>query len=85
MIVEDERDEDELDPLDPEEIPTNPKKADIYDKPTFDANVERDQNQLAEFMRRYKEIRCPVVNKTLECDLVNHLWNMKLQEQHNNA
>ena len=86
MIVEDEHEEDELEPFDPEDIPTLPKKAEIYEGPTLEEkHVERCPEQLAEFMRRYKEVRCPVVNRTLERDLVNHLWNMKIQDEQNHA
>ncbi|XP_004301065.1 PREDICTED: uncharacterized protein LOC101308683 [Fragaria vesca subsp. vesca] len=84
MIVEDEHDEDAAEPFDPNDIPTIPKKTHIYDRiPDQDTSVHRNPNKLNQFMRRYREVRCPVMNKNLQDDLVDHLWSMKLQADEN--
>nr|XP_011462191.1 PREDICTED: uncharacterized protein LOC101309236 [Fragaria vesca subsp. vesca] len=84
MIVEDEHDEDAAEPFDPNDIPTIPKKAHIYDRiPDQDTSVHRNPNRLNQFMCRYREVRCPVMNKNLQDDLVDHLWSMKLQADEN--
>ncbi|XP_004309380.1 PREDICTED: uncharacterized protein LOC101291587 [Fragaria vesca subsp. vesca] len=84
MIVEDEHDEDAAEPFDPNDIPTILKQAHIYDRiPDQDTSVDRNPNWLNQFMRRYREVRCPVMNKNLQDDLVDHLWSMKLQADEN--
>ncbi|XP_062014375.1 uncharacterized protein LOC133730885 [Rosa rugosa] len=83
MIVEDEHDEDEAEPFDPDDIPTRPKKAEIYARPVIDTDVDRNPQQLNQFLRRYRKVRCPVMNKNLQDDLVDHLWTMKLQADQN--
>ncbi|XP_024160891.1 protein ALP1-like [Rosa chinensis] len=83
MIVEDERDEDAAQPFDPDDIPTRPRKAEIYKRPEMDTDVHRNPQQLNQFLRRYREVRCPVMNKNLQDDLVDHLWSMKLQADQN--
>ena len=56
MIVEDEHDEDAAERFDPNDIPTIPKKAHIYDRiPDQDTSVHRNPNRLNQFMRRYRE------------------------------
>ncbi|XP_024178577.1 uncharacterized protein LOC112184544 [Rosa chinensis] len=83
MIVEDERDEDATQPFDPDDIPTRPRKAEIYKRPEMDTDVHRNPQQLNQFLRLYREVRCPVMNKNLQDDLVDHLWTMKLQADQN--
>ncbi|XP_024164217.1 uncharacterized protein LOC112171237 [Rosa chinensis] len=83
MIVEDEHDEDAAQPFDPDDIPTRPRKAEIYKRPVMDTDVDRNPQQLNQFLRRYREVRCPVMNKNLQDDLVDHLWTMKLQADQN--
>ncbi|XP_024195999.1 uncharacterized protein LOC112199182 [Rosa chinensis] len=83
MIVEDEHDEDAAEPFDPDDIPTRPKKAEIYDRPIIPTDVHRNLHQLNQFLRRHREVRCPVMNKNLQDDLVDHLWTMKLQADQN--
>ncbi|XP_024200297.1 uncharacterized protein LOC112203587 [Rosa chinensis] len=78
MIVDDEREEDEESPFDPDDIPTRPRKAQIYERYEDDHEVERNRPELEEFMTRYQGVRCPIVHRVLQGDLVNHLWNMKL-------
>jgi hypothetical protein len=86
MIVEDERDEYAAEPFDPNDDLTDPMRAEIYERPkkvdrvTY---VERHPQQLQQFLRRTRDVRCPVVNTSLKADLVEHLWNMKLQREHN--
>ncbi|XP_024178768.1 uncharacterized protein LOC112184761 [Rosa chinensis] len=79
MIVEDKHDEDAAEPFDPDDISTRPKKAEIYDRPIIPTNVHRNPHQLNQFLRRHREVRCPVMNKNLQDVLVDHLWTMKLQ------
>ncbi|XP_024177996.1 uncharacterized protein LOC112183911 [Rosa chinensis] len=83
MIVEDEHDEDAAEPFDSNDIPTRPKKAEIYARPLIDTDVDRNPQQLYQFLRRYRKVRCPVMNKNLQDDLVDHLWTMKLQANQN--
>ncbi|XP_024172373.1 uncharacterized protein LOC112178464 [Rosa chinensis] len=83
MIVDDEREEDEESPFDPDDIPTRPRKAQIYERYEDDNEVERNRPELEEFMTRYQGVRCPIVHRVLQGDLVNHLWNMKLQAERN--
>ncbi|XP_004295932.1 PREDICTED: uncharacterized protein LOC101295213 [Fragaria vesca subsp. vesca] len=84
MIVEDEHDEDAAEPFDPNDILTIPKKAHIYDRILDqDTSVHRNPNMLNQFMHRYWEVRCPVMNKNLKDDLFNHMWSMKLQADEN--
>ncbi|XP_024160560.1 uncharacterized protein LOC112167738 [Rosa chinensis] len=83
MIVEDEHDEDAAQPFDPDDIPTRPRKAEIYKRPVMDTDVDRNPQQLNQFLRRYREVRCPVMNKNLQDDLIDHLWTMKLQANQN--
>ena len=84
MIVEDERDEYAQQVIDPNDILTDPIRAEIYERPkkryTY---VERHPQQLEYFLRRFREVRCPVVNNNLQSDLVKHLWNKKLQQEQN--
>ncbi|XP_040374565.1 uncharacterized protein LOC112198736 [Rosa chinensis] len=83
MIVDDEREEDEESPFDPDDIPTRPRKTQIYERYEDDHEVERNRPELEEFMTRYQGVRCPIVHRVLQGDLVNHLWNMKLQAERN--
>ncbi|XP_024163735.1 uncharacterized protein LOC112170623 [Rosa chinensis] len=83
MIVDDEREEDEESPFDPDDIPTRPRKAQIYERYKDDHEVERNRLELEEFMTRYQGVRCPIVHRVLQGDLVKHLWNMKLQAERN--
>ncbi|XP_062028458.1 uncharacterized protein LOC133744351 [Rosa rugosa] len=83
MIVNDEHEEDEESPIDPDDIPTRPRKAEIYERYEVDHEVERNHPELEEFMTRYQGVRCPIVDRVLQGDLVNHLWNMKLQAERN--
>ncbi|XP_062005687.1 uncharacterized protein LOC133722838 [Rosa rugosa] len=83
MIVDDEREEDEESPFDPDDIPTRPRKAQIYERYEDDHEVECNRPELEEFMTRYQGVRCPIVHRVLQGDLVNHLWNMKLQAERN--
>ena len=77
MIVEDERDETgDNHEVDPDEVPTRPRRAEIYDHYEVDHLVERDPPALGEFMRRYQQVRCPIVHKSLQEDLVKHLNNI---------
>ena len=84
MIVEDERDETEdVHEVDPDEVPTRPRRAEIYDHYEVDHEVDRDPSALGQFMQRYQQVRCPIVHRTLQADLVNHLWNVKQQAEQN--
>ncbi|XP_061999289.1 uncharacterized protein LOC133716619 [Rosa rugosa] len=83
MIVEDEHDEDAAEPFDPNDIPTRPRKAKIYARPKIDTDVHHNPQQLNQFLRRYREVRCPMMNKNLQDDLVDHLWTLKLQADQN--
>jgi hypothetical protein len=82
MIVEDEREEDEV-MIDPDEITTRPRAAEIYESYEEDHEIERNAPGLEEFMSRYQEVRCPVVHNYLQDDLVKHLWNVKMQADRN--
>ena len=83
MIVEDEREEEEEVMIDPDEITTRPRAAEIYESYEDEHEVERNAPDLQDFMSRYQEVRCPVVHKYLQEDLVKHLWNVKLQAERN--
>ncbi|XP_024171900.1 uncharacterized protein LOC112177891 [Rosa chinensis] len=54
MIVDDEREEDEESPIDLDDIPTRPRKAQIYERYEDDHEVERNRPELEEFMTRYR-------------------------------
>ncbi|XP_004305713.1 PREDICTED: uncharacterized protein LOC101296794 [Fragaria vesca subsp. vesca] len=84
MIVEDERDETgDNHKVDPDEVPTRPRRAEIYNHYEVDHLVERDPPALGEFMRRYQQVRYPIVHKSLQEDFINHLWNVKQKVEQN--
>ncbi|XP_004289403.1 PREDICTED: uncharacterized protein LOC101313362 [Fragaria vesca subsp. vesca] len=84
MIVDDEHDETEDNhEVDPDEVPTRPRRTEIYDHYEVDHLVERDPPTVGEFMRRYQHVRCPIVHRSFQKDLVNHLWNVKYQAEQN--
>ncbi|XP_024164513.1 uncharacterized protein LOC112171583 [Rosa chinensis] len=83
MIVDDEREEDEDSSIDLDDIPTRLRKTQIYERYEDDHEIERTRPELEEFMTRYQGVRCPIVHRVLQGDLVNHLWNMKLQAKRN--
>nr|XP_011459722.1 PREDICTED: uncharacterized protein LOC105350064 [Fragaria vesca subsp. vesca] len=83
-VCRDERDETgDNHEVDPDEVPTRPRRVEIYDHYEVDHLVECDPPALREFMRRYQQVRCPIVHKSLQEDLVNHLWNVKQQAEQN--
>ena len=81
MIVEDERDEysgDHAMQIDPEEVPTRPRRAEVYDRPVEEEiKIERDHDAVAEYMDRYNMVTCPIIHNQLKQDLVKHLWSMR--------
>lgn len=78
MIVEDERDEDEQYEFDEDDIPTRPRRAEIYERKSYDHEVERDPGEMRAFVRdRYQKVRCPVISASLRSDLVEHGWALK--------
>ena len=56
MIVEDERDEysgDHAVEIDPKEVPTRPRRAEVYDRPVEEEiKIERDHDAVSEYMDR---------------------------------
>ena len=58
-------------------------RAEIYDHYEVDHLVERGPPALGEFMRRYQHVRCPIMHKSFQEDLVNHVWNVKQQTEQN--
>ncbi|XP_024178778.1 uncharacterized protein LOC112184771 [Rosa chinensis] len=53
MIVDDEPEEDKESPIDPDDIPTKPRKAQIYERYEDDHEVEHNHPELEEFMTHY--------------------------------
>lgn len=62
MIINDEREEYATTLFDLDEIPTRPRRAEIYERYENDQDVERNPPILDEFMGRYQEVRCPIVH-----------------------